>query len=235
MITECDHTTSVVLRLLFSLLSPISIVFRKTHRLAFPLLHPSPPSSPRLRNERARETGKKMFHVSRSPGKMRVAVVQQFYETRVIDEFVLRGNTATLKCLVPSFVADFVDVIEWLAVEDGSTYSANSQEEKGTSSLSLSLSSRLLEKIFSETAMSTWASFPSLPPPPPFPPRSINRTIVPSPRSRGPVMEREALISLFTHGSLRSDNFPRKKEEEIVQIPFSFRTKIYNERISNSI
>ena len=72
---------------------------------------------------------------------MRVAVVQQFYETRVIDEFVLRGNTATLKCLVPSFVADFVDVIEWLAVEDGSTYSANSQEEKGTSlSLSLSLS-----------------------------------------------------------------------------------------------
>ncbi|XP_048260932.1 Down syndrome cell adhesion molecule-like protein Dscam2 isoform X1 [Bombus terrestris] len=58
------------------------------------------------------------------------AVVQQFYETRVIDEFVLRGNTATLKCLVPSFVADFVDVIEWLAVEDGSTYSANSQEER---------------------------------------------------------------------------------------------------------
>ncbi|CAK9821217.1 Cell adhesion molecule Dscam2 [Anthophora plagiata] len=57
-------------------------------------------------------------------------VVQQFYETRVIDEFVLRGNTATLKCLVPSFVADFVDVIEWLAVEDGTTYTANSQEEK---------------------------------------------------------------------------------------------------------
>ncbi|XP_071567212.1 Down syndrome cell adhesion molecule 1 isoform X3 [Temnothorax nylanderi] len=57
------------------------------------------------------------------------AVVQQFYETRVIDEFVLRGNAATLKCLVPSFVADFVDVIEWQA-EDGFTYTANSQEEK---------------------------------------------------------------------------------------------------------
>ncbi|XP_070160071.1 Down syndrome cell adhesion molecule 1 isoform X1 [Polyergus mexicanus] len=56
-------------------------------------------------------------------------VVQQFYETRVIDEFVLRGNTATLKCLVPSFVADFVDVIEWQA-EDGSTYNTNSQQEK---------------------------------------------------------------------------------------------------------
>ncbi|XP_015172320.1 PREDICTED: Down syndrome cell adhesion molecule-like protein Dscam2 isoform X39 [Polistes dominula] len=58
------------------------------------------------------------------------AVVQQFYETRVIDEFVLRGNTATLKCLVPSFVADFVDVIEWLAVEDGSTYTSSNQDEK---------------------------------------------------------------------------------------------------------
>ncbi|KMQ92035.1 down syndrome cell adhesion molecule isoform x69, partial [Lasius niger] len=56
-------------------------------------------------------------------------VVQQFYETRVIDEFVLRGNAATLKCLVPSFVADFVDVIEWQA-EDGSMYTANNQQEK---------------------------------------------------------------------------------------------------------
>lgn len=120
--------------------SPSSVLqFSKIHRFAShspPLLY--------VTNGRA---------ISRSLGKMRVAVVQQFYETRVIDEFVLRGNTATLKCLVPSFVADFVDVIEWLAVEDGSTYSANSQEEKGTPSLSLS--SRLLEKIFSETAMST--------------------------------------------------------------------------------
>lgn len=66
-----------------------------------------------------------------SSGKSRFAVVQQFYETRVIDEFVLRGNAATLKCLVPSFVADFVDVIEWQD-EDGSTYNANNQQEKGT-------------------------------------------------------------------------------------------------------
>lgn len=87
-------------------------------------------------------------------GKMRVAVVQQFYETRVIDEFVLRGNTATLKCLVPSFVADFVDVIEWLAVEDRSTYSANSQEEKGTSHVSIK-NGLGGKRIFSGSAMST--------------------------------------------------------------------------------
>ncbi|KAH0567638.1 hypothetical protein KQX54_011174 [Cotesia glomerata] len=56
-------------------------------------------------------------------------VVQQFYESRVIDEFVLRGNTATLKCLVPSFVGDFVDVIEWIA-DDGTSYSTDSREEE---------------------------------------------------------------------------------------------------------
>ncbi|KAJ8895518.1 hypothetical protein PR048_000854 [Dryococelus australis] len=46
-------------------------------------------------------------------------VVHQFYQSRVIDEFVLRGNTAVLKCLVPSFVADFVDIVEWVT-DDGS-------------------------------------------------------------------------------------------------------------------
>lgn len=46
-------------------------------------------------------------------------VVHQFYQSRVIDEFVLRGNTATVKCLIPSFVADFVEVVEWVT-DDGS-------------------------------------------------------------------------------------------------------------------
>ncbi|XP_036333495.1 Down syndrome cell adhesion molecule-like protein Dscam2 isoform X3 [Rhagoletis pomonella] len=45
------------------------------------------------------------------------AVVHQFYQTRVIDEFVLRGNSATLKCLVPSFVADFINVESWVDEE----------------------------------------------------------------------------------------------------------------------
>ena len=45
-------------------------------------------------------------------------MVHQFYQTRVIDEFVLRGNTATLKCLIPSFVADFVQVVEWVTDDD---------------------------------------------------------------------------------------------------------------------
>lgn len=51
-------------------------------------------------------------------------VVQQFYQSRVSDEFVLRGNTAVVKCLIPSFVADFVQVVEWLT--DGSSFAASS-------------------------------------------------------------------------------------------------------------
>ncbi|XP_044270324.1 Down syndrome cell adhesion molecule-like protein Dscam2 isoform X46 [Tribolium madens] len=49
------------------------------------------------------------------------AVVKQFYQSRVIDEFVLNGNTGILKCLVPSFVTDFVQVEAWVA-DDGTVF-----------------------------------------------------------------------------------------------------------------
>ncbi|KAM8712136.1 hypothetical protein ACLKA7_012631 [Drosophila subpalustris] len=52
------------------------------------------------------------------PDNAEETVVHQFYQTRVIDEFVLRGNSATLKCLVPSFVADFIDVEAWIDEEN---------------------------------------------------------------------------------------------------------------------
>lgn len=50
---------------------------------------------------------------------MSLLVVDQFYQTRVNDEFVLKGNSVVVKCILPSFVADFVQVISWL--EDDST------------------------------------------------------------------------------------------------------------------
>lgn len=46
------------------------------------------------------------------------SVVAQFYETRVIDEFVLRGNAVIMKCNLPSFVADFVYVEAWISTDD---------------------------------------------------------------------------------------------------------------------
>jgi Down syndrome cell adhesion molecule-like protein 1 len=43
-------------------------------------------------------------------------VVTQHYQVNVMDEHVLRGNTAIIKCHIPSFVADYVFVASW--VED---------------------------------------------------------------------------------------------------------------------
>lgn len=54
-------------------------------------------------------------------------VVQQFYQARVIDEFVLRGNAGLLKCNLPSFVADFVEIESWID-DDGTVIFRNSTE-----------------------------------------------------------------------------------------------------------
>ncbi|KAK4311632.1 hypothetical protein Pmani_016871, partial [Petrolisthes manimaculis] len=48
--------------------------------------------------------------------------VPQGYLTQVVDESVLRGNSAIIKCLIPSFVADFVSVQAWVDGEGGSYY-----------------------------------------------------------------------------------------------------------------
>lgn len=56
-----------------------------------------------------------------------ITVVQQFYQARVIDEFVLRGNAGLLKCNLPSFVADFVDIESWID-DDGMEIFRNSTE-----------------------------------------------------------------------------------------------------------
>lgn len=49
-----------------------------------------------------------------------------------MDEDILRGNAAILKCQIPSFVADFVEIVAWER-EDGQTYSSSrSQNYHGT-------------------------------------------------------------------------------------------------------
>lgn len=43
-----------------------------------------------------------------------------------MSEYVIRGNTAVLKCNIPSFVADFVRVEAWVGSDDTEyTYAAN--------------------------------------------------------------------------------------------------------------
>jgi len=57
-------------------------------------------------------------------------VVNQLYQTRVIDEYVLLGNSVVLKCLVPSFVADFIHVLGW--VDDSGNNIGSNVDKQGT-------------------------------------------------------------------------------------------------------
>ncbi|XP_043478441.1 Down syndrome cell adhesion molecule-like protein Dscam2 isoform X32 [Leptopilina heterotoma] len=41
------------------------------------------------------------------------AVVHQYYQSEVNNEYVIRGNAAILKCSIPSFVVEFVQVVGW--------------------------------------------------------------------------------------------------------------------------
>lgn len=45
---------------------------------------------------------------------MLFSVVAQNYEIDVIKEFAIKGNSAVMKCQVPSYVSDFVHVISWI-------------------------------------------------------------------------------------------------------------------------
>lgn len=77
------------------------------------------------------------------------SVANQNFEIRVIDEFILLGNSAIMRCLVPSFVADFVQVSSWLVIDnDESTEISMAHEHSG----------KKLRQLFSNSS-----SFPSDP------------------------------------------------------------------------
>ena len=45
--------------------------------------------------------------------------MNQFYDPEILGkEYVMRGNAAILKCTIPSFVADFVQVVAWIDEEE---------------------------------------------------------------------------------------------------------------------
>ncbi|XP_044018815.1 Down syndrome cell adhesion molecule-like protein Dscam2 isoform X19 [Aphidius gifuensis] len=50
------------------------------------------------------------------------AVVGQRYAVNVMDEHVLNGNAAIIKCHIPSFVAEFVEIESWLEDETTAIY-----------------------------------------------------------------------------------------------------------------
>lgn len=55
-------------------------------------------------------------------------VVIQSYEAEADNEYVIRGNSAVMKCEYPSYVADFVFVDLWTDSAGGTYYPGNEQE-----------------------------------------------------------------------------------------------------------
>ncbi|KAG6458279.1 hypothetical protein O3G_MSEX010787 [Manduca sexta] len=58
------------------------------------------------------------------------AVVAQQYDTDVNKEYVIMGNSIILKCQVPSFVADFIEVLSWHTDEKEDFFPGNNYDGK---------------------------------------------------------------------------------------------------------
>lgn len=69
-------------------------------------------------------------------------MVQQQYESEVNNEYVIRGNSAIVKCSIPSFVADFVNVVSWQD-ESGSSFTMDDSKDNGTANIKCILASTI--------------------------------------------------------------------------------------------
>lgn len=59
-----------------------------------------------------------------------MTVVAQTYQPEIMTEYVIRGNSAIMKCSIPSYIAEFVTVEAWIR-EDGEVYLPE-QQRPGT-------------------------------------------------------------------------------------------------------
>jgi len=59
-----------------------------------------------------------------------LSVVSQPYEVEADNEYVIRGNSAIMKCEIPSFVADFVTVTMW-SDSNGNEFRPNEHSDYG--------------------------------------------------------------------------------------------------------
>ena len=52
-------------------------------------------------------------------------MASQAYKTSCNEEYIIIGNDALMKCVIPSFVADFVSVVNWEDSEGSMIYANN--------------------------------------------------------------------------------------------------------------
>lgn len=51
-----------------------------------------------------------------------IQAVIQFFESEADNEYVIRGNSAIMKCKIPSYISDFVSVDMWQDTENNTFY-----------------------------------------------------------------------------------------------------------------
>lgn len=57
-------------------------------------------------------------------------MVNQHYITEAENEYIIRGNSAILKCKIPSFIADFVFIDAWID-DSGVEYQLSTNDDDG--------------------------------------------------------------------------------------------------------
>jgi hypothetical protein len=60
---------------------------------------------------------------------MNFSAVNQNYVSEPINEYVIIGNDAIMKCSIPSFMSDFISVVGWTD-NSGNEFHVQSQEHK---------------------------------------------------------------------------------------------------------
>lgn len=87
-------------------------------------------------------------------------VVSQNYLTEAENEYVIRGNSAVMKCKIPSFVADFVHVDAWIS-DDGEEFSTNNRDQHLGKSIKrfLKESNYFILHLFDPLLIPLWPAF----------------------------------------------------------------------------
>lgn len=58
-------------------------------------------------------------------------MVSQAYSTKAEDEYIIRGNSAILKCKIPSYLADFIVVDAWIDDDGNEIEMTNNARDLG--------------------------------------------------------------------------------------------------------
>jgi len=60
---------------------------------------------------------------NRNESPIAQTVAAQHYDTDINKEYVIRGNAAILKCVLPSYLSDYLEIVSWKVDDEEMNYS----------------------------------------------------------------------------------------------------------------